>query len=431
MVEQKKVIIMPVIKEFVKQHLSCTKQVIKDTQVSEDQIISTSTTHQIDLIAEHQLKLRKLSPSKSIMEKEIFEQADSIRRTMADRVDFEKKTVFLKELHAGTSDILRCKRILVIGSGSSYHVAIGTRQLMEEMVQLPVFIELASDFLDREVPIFRNDVCIFLSQSGQTSSVVEACKYCIGRDALTIAVTNDNNSSLATMTNFDLDINAGSEFGITSTKTYTSQFVAMVLISLHLAFDKKPKHDRINDIIEELQRLPAKVETVLGNSEKYQKIAQGIDNENSILVMGRGYQQATCLEGSFKFKEVTNIHSEGIHSGELKHGPLALIDDQIPIIMIIMRDAIYDKCFNALQQVKARKGQPILICENDDKETISWSDQYLGIPKTIDCLAGILTVIPLQLLSLYLAASMNKNVDQPPALVKTVVEKHIPNNRSF
>ena len=418
---------MPVRDHFVSKHFKGTQQVIK-TKKDEENILADITSS--PLFSSNTTKQQpQQQQEKTIMEREIFEQVESLQRTMKGRVDFQKKSVFLEELQHGTADILRCKRIIVIGSGSSHHVAMSTRQLMEEMVELPVFIELASDFLDREVPIFRNDVCIFLSQSGETTTVVESCRYCLKHEALTIAVTNSADSTLSKMSDFVLDINAGKEHGITSTKTYTSQFMVMTLISLHLAYDKRPKKTRIEQIIEEMEHLPQKITTVLSETEKYRKTALAMKDEESILVMGRGYQQGTCQEGSFKFKEVTGIHSEGIHSGELKHGPLALIDDQIPIIMIVMRDSIYDKCCNAIQQVKARGGRPVLICENEDTETRKWADTVLGIPKTIDCLAGILTVIPLQLLSVYLAESMNKNVDHPPALVKSVVEKYIPNNR--
>ena len=418
---------MPVRDHFVKQHFKATTQVANNTKKEEDILADITSSPLFNTSTKQQQP--PIQQEKTIMEKEIFEQVDSIQGTMKGRVDFQKKSVFLKELQHGTADILRCKRIIVIGSGSSHHVAMSTRQLMEEMVELPVFIELASDFLDREVPIFRNDVCIFLSQSGETTTLVESCRYCLKHEALTIAVTNNKESTLSKMSDFVLDINAGVEHGITSTKTYTSQFMAMTLISLHLAYDKRPKAARIESIVEEMENLPGKISQVLKETEKYRKTALSMKDEESILVMGRGYQQGTCHEGSFKFKEITGIHSEGIHSGELKHGPLALIDDQIPIIMIVMRDSIYDKCCNAIQQVKARGGRPVLICENEDSETRKWADTVLGVPKTIDCLAGILTVIPLQLLSVYLAESMNKNVDQPPALVKTVVEKYIPNNR--
>lgn len=406
---------MPVIEDFVRKHFS-SAAVSEESRDVLKKIASPTVKRNINSGAHLQEK------EKTNMEREIFQQPESLRSTMVGRIDFTNKRVHLAELNDGTGDILRCKRIIVVGSGSSYHVAIATRQLMEEMVELPVFIELASDFLDREVPLFRNDVCIFLSQSGETTNVVEACRYCLDHDALTIAVTNTQESQLAKMSKHVININAGIEVGVTSTKSYTSQFVAMTLISLHLAYDKRTKTKRLTQIIDELENLPQKVEQVLKEIDKYRKTALSMKDEYSILVMGRGYQQATCMEGSLKFKEVTNLHSEGIHCGELKHGPLALIDDRIPIIMIVMKDAIYDKCCNAIQQVKARGGRPILICEDTDMETRKWADNVLSVPTTIDCLAGVLAVIPLQLLSLYLAESMDKNVDHPPGLVKVVVE---------
>ncbi|XP_057289368.1 glutamine--fructose-6-phosphate aminotransferase [isomerizing] 2-like [Hydractinia symbiolongicarpus] len=369
----------------------------------------------------------KETPTKQTnMEKEIFEQPQSVRRAMLGRVNFENKRVFLNEISKHTDDILRCKRLIVIGAGSSYHVAIGTRQIMEELVELPVFVESASDFLDREVPVFRNDVCIFISQSGETSSVIQACQYCRKRDALTMCVTNNSHSTLSSITDFTLDIHSGKEYGVTSTKTYTGQFLTMVLFAMHLASDKRTKVQRIHEIIKELEFLPEKIEKVLTCSSQLRELSKCMLDQESILLMGRGYQQSSSLEGSLKMKEVTNIHSEGIHSGELKHGPLALIDEQIPIIMIIMRDAVFDKCMNALQQVQARNGRPVLICESDDNEVANMSDQLIKVPKTIDCLAAILTVIPLQMLSLYMALHKNKNVDRPKGLVKTVIDYKAP-----
>ena len=359
---------------------------------------------------------------RSYMEKEIFEQVESFERAINGRIDFEHNEVILKEVEPYLHDILRCRRLIIIGVASSYHIAIATRQILEELVELPVFVESSIDFIDREVPVFRNDMCIFISQSGNTSSIAEACEYCKSRAALTMAVTNSSNCKLVNMVDLFVDIKAGDEVGVASTKSYCNGFTVMVLIALYLSLDKKAKLERRIEIIKEMKELSKKIETVLKQKDDIQHLARKMYLSNSILVMGRGYQRATCLEGSFKLKEITNKHSEGIHSGELKHGPLALIDEDIPIIMVIIKDIVYDKCIIALQQVKARNGKPVIICNDNDNELPNMADFLIKIPSAIDCLAGILTIIPLQLLSLYIGQILGKDVDNPNALLKTVID---------
>lgn len=361
----------------------------------------------------------------SFMEKEIFEQAESLKEQIKRRIDLEKGVVKLNGIQDYHEEILRCRRLILIGAASSYHVAIGTRQIIEELIELPVFVELASDFLDREVPIFRDDVCILISQSGETSSILSACQYCKDRDALVMGITNNIGSTLANATHFGICIHAGLEVSFSSTKTYTGQFLALVLFALCLAGDKKHKQKRVKDIIAEIGALPDKIEEVLAKNDILRKVANKIYSNRSLLVMGRGYQQAACLEGSFKIKEVANMHSEGIHSGELKHGPLALIEETMPIIMIILKDAVYDKSMNAIQQVMARNGHPILICEEGDDVALAMSEDCITIPKTADCLAGILSIIPLQLLALHLASFRGNDIDNPRDLQKTVIEEDV------
>jgi len=359
----------------------------------------------------------------TFMEKEIMEQARSIKQSMLGRVDFEKNEINLKGIEEYIPEIMRCRRIIIIGAASSYHVAIATRQTIEELLEVPVFVELASDFLDREVPIFRDDVCIFISQSGETSTVLNACQYCKKHEALVMGITNEENSRLSTETHFGVNVNAGLEFGVTSTKTYTSQFIILVMFALKMASDKRSKRQRVKEVIAEMKLLPEKIEKVLKLSDELKELATTLKKNRSLLVMGRGYNQATMLEGSFKFKEIVNIHSEGIHSGELKHGPLALIDDEILIIMIILRDGIYDKCVNAIEQVKARGGKPIVVCNEDDKVTKSMAYKAIVIPRTSDCLSGILAIIPFQLLAMHLALLRGNSVDNPENLQKIFTDE--------
>jgi len=357
----------------------------------------------------------------SFMQKEIFEQPESVVNTMRGRVIFEKDRVVLGGLVDHISEMKRCRRIILIACGTSYHSGMATRQLIEEMTELPVMLELASDFLDRKTPIFRDDVCFFISQSGETADTLMALRYCKKRGALTVGITNTVGSSISRETDCGVHVNAGPEIGVASTKAYTSQFIALVMFALMMSEDRYSKRDRYLDIIQGLKELPDKIKKVLELDNQIHEMAKGMKDQKSVLVMGRGYNFATCLEGALKIKEITYMHSEGILSGELKHGPLALIDENMPIIMVAVKDHTYEKCLNAVQQVSARAGKPIMICEEECVDDVSrFSSNVLTIPKTVDCLSGILTVIPLQLMSFHLAVERGCNVDFPRNLAKSV-----------
>jgi len=299
---------------------------------------------------------------------------------------------------------------------------------------------LASDFLDRSTPIFRDDVCFFISQSGETADSLMALRYCKKRGALCVGVTNTVGSSISRETSCGIHINAGPEIGVASTKAYTSQIISLIMFALLISSDRLSMQERRKEIMAELKTLPSKIQKVLDLRDSLKELADNYYHEKSFLIMGRGYNYATCLEGALKIKEITYMHSEGIMSGELKHGPLALVDSTMPIIMIAVQDSVYIKCQNALEQVTTRGGWPIVICEEDDvkleqillknKETSQNQSKAAGktvrepilvkVPRTVDCLAGILTVIPFQLLSLFIAEKSGRNVDCPRNLAKSV-----------
>uniref|UniRef100_A0A8C9YGW2 glutamine--fructose-6-phosphate transaminase (isomerizing) n=1 Tax=Sander lucioperca TaxID=283035 RepID=A0A8C9YGW2_SANLU len=339
----------------------------------------------------------------AFMQKEIFEQPESVVNTMRGRICFDTNTVLLGGLKDHLKEIKRCRRLIVIGCGTSFHAAVATRQILEELTELSVMVELASDFLDRNTPVFRDDVCFFISQSGETADTLMALRYCKSQGALTVGITNTVGSSICRETDCGVHINAGPEIGVASTKAYTSQFVALAMFGLMMSEDRLSLQQRRLEIINSLRDLPELIKKVLAQDKKIKAIAEELYQQKSLLVMGRGFHYATCLEGALKIKEITYMHSEGILAGELKHGPLALIDKDMPVIMIIMRDACYTKCQNALQQVTARSGRPIIICCQDDTDMCKNAYQTIELPHTVDCLQGILSVIPLQLLSFHLA----------------------------
>ncbi|XP_030638922.1 glutamine--fructose-6-phosphate aminotransferase [isomerizing] 2 [Chanos chanos] len=357
---------------------------------------------------------------KAFMQKEIFEQPESVVNTMRGRICFETNAVVLGGLKDHLKEIKRCRRLIIIGCGTSFHAGLATRQILEELTELPVMVELASDFLDRITPVFRDDVCFFISQSGETADSLMALRYCKDRGALTVGVTNTVGSSISRETDCGVHINAGPEIGVASTKAYTSQFVALVMFGLMMSEDRLSLQKRRLEIIGGLRVLPELIKEVLALDDKIKFIADELYQQKSLLVMGRGYNYATCLEGALKIKEITYMHSEGILAGELKHGPLALIDHHMPVIMIIMRDACYTKCQNALQQVTARQGRPIILCCQDDTEITQNAYKSIELPHTVDCLQGILSVIPLQLMSFHLAVLRGYDVDCPRNLAKSV-----------
>jgi len=356
----------------------------------------------------------------SFMQKEIFEQPESVVNTMRGRINFELEQVTLGGIKSFVPEIKRCRRLLMIACGTSYHSAIASRQLLEELTELPVMVDLASDFLDRSTPIFRDDVCFFISQSGETADTLGALRYCKSRGALIIGITNTVGSTICRESHSGVHINAGPEIGVASTKAYTSQVLCLIMFALVMSEDRISLQPRRSEIIQGLKQLPDMIRKVLELDEQVLTIAKELYEKRSLLIMGRGFNFATCLEGALKVKELTYMHSEGIQAGELKHGPLALVDSTVPIIMILMRDHVFNKCMNALQQVTARDGQPILIVEEGDTETAKCAKHSLEVPRSVDALQGILTVIPMQLLSYHLAVLRGCNVDCPRNLAKSV-----------
>ncbi|PWN29894.1 putative GFA1-glucosamine--fructose-6-phosphate transaminase [Jaminaea rosea] len=354
------------------------------------------------------------------MQKEIYEQPESVVNTMRGRVNFDTRSVKLGGLTAYLNTIRRCRRIVFIACGTSYHSCLATRAIFEELTEIPTSVELASDFLDRRTPIFRDDTCVFVSQSGETADTILAMRYCIERGALCLGVVNTVGSTISRESHCGVHINAGPEIGVASTKAYTSQYIALIMMAVQLSEDRISMTERRNAIIDGLHDLPEQIRAILAQDKALQALAYGtLAKERSLLIMGRGYQHATCLEGALKIKEVCYMHSEGILAGELKHGPLALIDESMPVILIMTKDSLYPKVQTALMQVTSRKGQPIIIC-NDDDQDIAKEAKTIRVPRTVDCLQGLLTVVPLQLLSYHLATAAGVDVDFPRNLAKSV-----------
>jgi glutamine---fructose-6-phosphate transaminase (isomerizing) len=412
---------------------------IHDGQLNIHRLAKDDGTSNVRAIQTIELELQEIMKGKfdHFMQKEIFEQPESVVNTMRGRLDVANKSVTLGGLRQYMSTIRRCRRLIFIACGTSYHSCMAVRGAFEELTEIPIAVELASDFLDRQAPVFRDDTCVFVSQSGETADSLMALRYCLERGALTVGIVNVVGSSISLLTHCGVHINAGPEIGVASTKAYTSQFVAMIMFALSLSEDRASKQKRREEIIDGLSKVSDQFREILKLNEPIKAMCKKfLQGQKSLLLLGRGHQFSTALEGALKIKEISYLHCEAVMSGELKHGVLALVDENLPIVMILTRDNIFAKSLNAYQQgqspilffrslltrriVIARAGRPIVICNTGDPEFPPDKTERIEVPKTCDILQGLLNVIPLQLMAYWLAVSEGLNVDFPRNLAKSV-----------
>lgn len=332
---------------------------IHEGQLNIHRLSKDDGTSNVRAIQTIELELQEIMKGKfdHFMQKEIFEQPESVVNTMRGRLDVANKTVTLGGLKQYINTIRRCRRLIFIACGTSYHSCMAVRGVFEELTEIPIAVELASDFLDRQAPVFRDDTCVFVSQSGETADSLMALRYCLERGALTVGIVNVVGSSISMLTHCGVHINAGPEIGVASTKAYTSQFVAMVMFALSLSEDRASKAQRRHQIIEGLGKVSEQFREILKLNDSIKEMcAKFLQNQKSLLLLGRGSQYSTALEGALKIKEISYLHCEAVMSGELKHGVLALVDENLPIIMILTRDDIFAKSLNAYQQ-----GKPVAL----------------------------------------------------------------------
>ncbi|XP_020703047.1 glutamine--fructose-6-phosphate aminotransferase [isomerizing] 2 [Dendrobium catenatum] len=354
------------------------------------------------------------------MQKEIHEQPHSLTTTMRGRL--RDKSVVLGGLKDHLKTIRHSRRIIFVGCGTSYNAALAARPFLEELSGIPVTMELASDLLDRKGPIYREDTAVFVSQSGETADTLLALEYALSNGALCVGITNTVGSTLARKTHCGVHINAGCEIGVASTKAYTSQIVVITIMALAIGADSISTQSRRESIINSLSDLPDKVREVLRLDNEMKDLAESLMQMQSLLVFGRGYNYATALEGALKVKEVALTHSEGMLAGEMKHGPLALVDETLPIIVIATRDACFSQQQSVIQQLHARKGRLIVMCSSGDAASVcsGGSCRLIEVPLVADCLQPVINIIPLQLLAYHLTVLRGYDVDQPRNLAKSV-----------
>ena len=356
------------------------------------------------------------------MLKEIFEQPKSIHDTMRGRLLVDEGIIKMAGIWDHLERINKAERIIIIACGTSWHAGLIGEYLIEEFARIPVEVEYASEFRYRNPIITNKDVVIAISQSGETADTMEAIKLAKERGAFVYGICNVVDSSIARVTNAGSYTHAGPEIGVASTKAFTAQLTILSLIALKLG-----KHNGnlgnadFMRLITELDTLPKKIEEVLESTHEItQKIARNFVNAANFLYLGRGYNYPAALEGALKLKEISYIHAEGYPAAEMKHGPIALIDENMPIVIIAPKKGHYDKIVSNVQEIKARKGKVIAVVNKGDVQVASMADYVIEIPETSECFSPIVASVPLQLLAYYIAVYRGVNVDQPRNLAKSV-----------
>jgi len=355
------------------------------------------------------------------MLKEIFEQPRSILDSMRGRMNTNENYVRMGGINEYEKKIMNANRFIIVACGTSWHAGLVAEYLIEDLTRVPVEVEYASEFRYRNPIVNEHDVVIAISQSGETADTLAAIELAKQKGATVFGVCNVAGSSIARATHAGSYTHAGPEIGVASTKAFTAQITVLTLMALHIAQKKGTlTTSRFHQILSELENIPKLVEKVLLTNDKIKYIAEIFKDSRNFLYLGRGYNFPVALEGALKLKEISYIHAEGYPAAEMKHGPIALIDEEMPVVVVATKDSSYEKVVSNIQEVKARKGTIIAIVTEGDEIVKSMADYTIEIPACEDCLVPLVSVVPLQLLSYHIAVMRGCNVDQPRNLAKSV-----------
>ena len=355
------------------------------------------------------------------MLKEIYEQPQSIKDSMRGRISISKSKVALGGILDYEDKLINTKRLIFVACGTSWHAGLVGEYLLEEIARIPVEVEYASEFRYRNPIISEDDFVIAISQSGETADTLAALKLAKERGATLMGICNVVGSSISRETDCGSYTHAGPEIGVASTKAFTAQVTILTLMALMIGRRKGTiTNERFNRLLVEIKAIPDKLKTVLKENDLVEKIAKIYYQSSNALYLGRGINFPLALEGALKLKEISYIHAEGYPAAEMKHGPIALIDEEMPVFVIATKDSSYEKIISNIQEVRARKGKIIAIVTQGDKEVKKIADHYIEIPKCDELLVPLLATVPLQLLSYHIALLRECNVDQPRNLAKSV-----------
>jgi glutamine---fructose-6-phosphate transaminase (isomerizing) len=355
------------------------------------------------------------------MLKEIFEQPRSIMDTFRGRIIENTSEIKLGGLYEVLPRIADAKRIIIIGCGTSWHAGLVGEYLIEEFARIPVEVEYASEFRYRNPVIYKDDVIIAISQSGETADTLAAIKQAKEAGALVLGICNVVGSSIPRETHAGVYTHAGPEIGVASTKAFTAQVTVLTMMAVSLGIQRHfLSEEEGRRFVSELYKVPEKIEQILSHSDNLKELAEKFKDSTNCLYLGRGYLYPVALEGALKLKEISYIHAEGYPAAEMKHGPIALIDNKMPVVVLATGDHTYEKIVSNIQEVKARKGVVIAVISEGDETIKKMADYVIEIPKSDFAVAPILSVIPLQMLAYYIAVLRGCNVDQPRNLAKSV-----------
>ncbi len=354
------------------------------------------------------------------MLKEIFEQPETIRDTMRGRLIPKEGNVRLGGLEDHIDQLLKAKRIIITACGTSWHSGLVGEYILEDILRLPVEVDYASEFRYRHPLLDSETIVMVISQSGETADTLAALREVKKMRHPVIGICNVVGSSIARETVAGVYLHVGPEIGVASTKAFTAQVTVLVLIALLLARRRWMSEGEGRKIIRELQAIPDKIQSILKLDDEIRKLAQLYHQSPNFLYLGRGYNFPVALEGALKLKEISYIHAEGYPAAEMKHGPIALIDENMPVVFIAIQDHTYEKILSNIEEVKARRGRVIAVATSGDKKIAEKADHVIYVPATLDFLTPLLTIIPLQLLAYHIAILRNCNVDQPRNLAKSV-----------
>ncbi|MFM9057010.1 MAG: glutamine--fructose-6-phosphate transaminase (isomerizing) [Bacteroidota bacterium] len=377
----------------------------------------------VPYVQELELKLEAIEKGgfEHFMLKEIYEQPRSIADSMRGRIDSNGGRINLGGLREYEQRVMNARRILIAACGTSWHAGLVAEYLIEDLARIPVEVEYASEFRYRNPVIFEDDVLIAISQSGETADTLAAVELAKSKGATIFGVCNVVGSSIPRATHAGSYTHAGPEIGVASTKAFTAQVTVLTLLALQLAHKRGTiSESRFRSILSELDSIPAKVEAALSSNDAVLRIAREFKDARNFLYLGRGYGFPVALEGALKLKEISYIHAEGYPAAEMKHGPIALIDEEMPVVVIATKHGSYEKVVSNIQEVKARKGKIIAIVTEGDEAVKAIADYSIEIPETDEILVPLVSAVPLQLLAYHIAVMRGCNVDQPRNLAKSV-----------
>ncbi len=354
------------------------------------------------------------------MLKEIFEQPETVHNAMRGRFDTESATAHLGGMNMEDDELRSVQRIIITACGTSFHAGVIGEYMLEEMARIPVEVEYASEFRYRNPIVTPGTLAIAISQSGETMDTLWAMREAKMKGARALGICNVVGSTIARESDGGTYIHAGPEIGVASTKAFTGQITVLALMTLMFARLKGMDRGAGREFIEEMQRLPERIQRILDKDAEIRALAEAYKNNDNVLYLGRGYNYPVAMEGALKLKEISYIHAEGYPAAEMKHGPIALIDKNMPVVFIAPRDRAYDKVVGNIEEVRARSGRVIAIATEGDEDIREKVDHVIHIPSTLPCLMPILSVIPLQLLAYHIAVGRGCDVDQPRNLAKSV-----------